>query len=307
MIAGWLLFVFIVALVLALDLFVFNKRAHLISFKEALAWSGVWIFLALLFDLYIFWSSGHEAAINFLTGYLIEKTLSIDNLFVMLLIFRYFQIPERMWHSVLFWGILGAIVTRALFLYLGLTLVTFFHPIIYFFGALLIFSGYKFAMQKKKKFSYEKNLAVRLSSMCFPVDERTELESFFVKKKGKIYATPLWVALLSIEAADLLFAIDSIPAILAITYDPFIVYTSNIFAILGLRALFFLLARSLSRFRYLHYGISLILIFVGLKMLLSAYVQMLPLMALGVVLLILLLSILASLLLEKRAKRKKDE
>jgi len=304
---GWGLFVVIVLTGLALDLFVFHKKPHLVTFKEASIWSTIWVFLSLAFALYIWWTMDSIAAVNYLTGYLLEKMLSVDNLFVILLIFNYFKIPEASWHTVLFWGVLGAIVARALFIFMGLTLVQVFHPIIYLFGAFLLLTGMKLLFQKTKKVTPKKNWIIKISGYFFPVDEYFHGEHFFIKKQGKLFATPLWISLLAIETADILFAVDSIPAILAITYDPFIVYTSNIFAVLGLRALFFLLARSLVLFRHLHYAISLLLIFVGLKMLLSDYLKIPPWIALSVLCAILLIFILASLLLDKKEKGKKDE
>jgi tellurite resistance protein TerC len=304
---SWVIFAGIILCVLALDLFVFNKKTHQVSFKEALIWSGIWIILALLFAVYIWQDMGSVAATNYLTGYLIEKMLSVDNLFVFIIIFNYFHIPEAAWHKVLFWGVLGAIITRALFIVLGLTLVQAFHPVIYLFGAFLVFTGVKLCFQKGKKISPKRNLILKVSNFFFSVDESYTGENFFIRKKGKIFATPLWIALIAIETADIVFAADSIPAILAITYDPFIVFTSNIFAILGLRSLFFLLAHSLTLFRHLHYAISLILVFVGLKMLLSDVIKIPPLIALGFVCLILVVFILASLWLGKRSKEKTDE
>ena len=297
---SWVLFILLILIVLVLDLFVFHKKTHLVTFKEACISSSFTIFLALLFGLYVYWAKGSVSAVNYYTGYLIEKMLSVDNLFVILLIFNYFKIQEQAWHKVLFWGILGAIVMRAIFILFGLTLVQLFHPMIFLFGAFLIYSGLRLTVQKTKKIAPGKNLLLKLSARLFPLDENYKGNKFFVKKQNRLFATPLWIALLAIETTDILFAVDSIPAILAITYDPFIVYSSNIFALIGLRSLFFLLASSLRLFRYLHYGISLILIFVGLKMVLSDYVKVPPLIALAIVSLILVLSILLSLLFEKK-------
>lgn len=299
-ILGWVIFNIVVLSILALDLLVFHKRSHVVSFKEALTWSGVWIVLALLFNVYIYFAIGKVSAINFLTGYLIEKTLSIDNLFVFLLIFNYFQTPESSMHKVLFWGILGAIVTRALFIFLGVTLVSKFHPIIYVFGVFLIISGIKLGFEKNKKIHPEKNLLLKLSRYFLPVTKEYVNDHFFVKIDTRLFATPLWVVLLSIETTDIIFAIDSIPAILAITYDPFIVYTSNIFAILGLRALFFLLSGSLKLFKYLHYGICAILVFVGLKMLFSDLFYIPPLIAFAIVFLFITLAIVSSIFLQRK-------
>jgi tellurite resistance protein TerC len=278
-----------------------------ISFKEALTWSGIWIALALLFNLYLYFTMGSEAAVNFLTGYLIEKTLSVDNLFVFLFIFDYFQTPESSLHKVLFWGVFGAIFTRALFILLGVTLVSYFHPIIYLFGLFLVVTGIRLGFGKTKKIDPENNFLLKLSRRFLPVTQEYSEDRFFIRKNSQIFATPLWIVLLSIEATDIIFAIDSIPAILAITYDPFIIYTSNIFAILGLRSLYFLLAGSLKLFRHLHYGISVILVFVGMKMLLSDILKIPPWIALGVICAILVITILASILIKRKKENKKDE
>lgn len=293
---AWLIFGICILTLLALDLFVFHRKAHVVAFKEALIWSAVWIGLALLFNVYIYFEMGREAAINFLTGYLIEKTLSIDNLFVFILIFGYFQTPATSQHKVLFWGILGAIITRALFIVMGLALVQYFHPIIYLFGLFLVITGIRFGFKRTEEIHPDKNVLITLFRRFFPVTPNYVEDRFFIVKESRLWLTPLCLVLLAIETTDIVFAIDSIPAILAITYDPFIVFTSNIFAILGLRSLFFLLAGSLKLFRYLHYGISAILVFVGAKMLLSDLFPLSPLISLGVVLLILAASILASLL-----------
>lgn len=296
---GWFLFTIIVLSVLVLDLLIFHKRAHTVSFKEALAWSGVWIALALLFDVYIYYALGRESALNFLTGYLIEKTLSVDNLFVFLLIFTYFQTPDTSLHKVLFWGIFGAILFRVIFIFLGITLIMKFHFLVYLFGLFLVITGIKFALEKTKKIDPNKNWILKLSRYFIPVTPHYSDDHFFVRKGARYFATPLWIVLLSIETTDIVFAVDSIPAILAITFDPFLVITSNIFAILGLRTLFFVLAGSLKLFRFLHYGIALILVFVGLKMVFSDFVHVGPLIALGCIFFILLIAILASILLKK--------
>lgn len=295
--AGWAIFSIIIVAVLALDLFVFHKKPHAITFKEATLWSVVWISLALFFNIYIYFAMGKEAALNFLTGYLIEKSLSLDNLFIFLLIFKYFQTPASSLHKVLFWGILGAIITRALFILLGLTLVEYFHPVIYIFGVILVVSGIKLGLEKEKEIQPKNNFIVKLFSRFFPIAKEYEGDRFFIRKGSRLFLTPLFLVLLTIESTDIIFAIDSIPAILAITYDPFIVFTSNIFAILGLRALYFLLAGSLQHFRFLHYGISIILVFVGVKMLISDLWKMPASIALGFVFATLLASILASILI----------
>lgn len=299
---AWLAFNVLVVFLLCIDLFVVNRKARIISFKEAAISSSVWIALALLFNLLIYYRLGKEPAINFLTGYLIEKTLSVDNLFVFLLIFKYFDTPKTSWHKVLFWGVLGAIIIRGICIFLGVALVVKFHVIIYVFGSFLVFSGIKLIIQKDKQVQPERNPVVRLFRVFFPVTNEFENDKFFVKKGARLMATPLCLVLLTVETADIIFAIDSIPAILAITYNPFIIYSSNVFAILGLRALFFLLHSLIQYFKYIHYGISAILVFVGFKMILSDLIPVPPLIALGVIATILTVSIILSLV-----KRKRDQ
>ena len=299
-ITTWLVFAVCILTLLVLDLFVFHKKAHAVAMKEAAIWSGIWISLALVFNVYVYFLMGKEAAVNFLTGYLIEKTLSVDNLFVFILIFNYFHTPTALMHKVLFWGILGAIVTRALFIVLGLAIVQSFHPIIYVFGVFLIITGIKLGFQKDKEIHLEKNLVLRLFRRVFPVTDDYVGDRFWIKEKGRLLFTPLCLALVAIETADIVFAVDSIPAILSITYDPFIVFTSNIFAILGLRSLFFLLSSSMQLFHYLHYGISVILVFVGFKMLTSSLLPISPFAALGIILSILAVTIVSSVLMGKK-------
>jgi tellurite resistance protein TerC len=303
----WVVFNIFVLGMLALDLGVFHRKAHTIKIKEALAWSGVWIFLALLFNLGIYFWRGPESALEFLTGYLIEKSLSVDNIFVFLLIFSYFHVPPLYQHKVLFWGILGALIMRAIFIAAGVTLIQKFHWIIYLFGALLIVTGIKLALEKEKEIHPERNPALRLFRRLMPVTEEYEKARFFVKRNGRYLATPLFVVLLVVETTDVIFAVDSIPAILAITLDPFIVYTSNVFAILGLRALYFALAGMMELFHYLHYGLSAILTFVGIKMLLT-YIYKIPIsVALGVIAGILIVSIVSSVMFPKRKIKAEKE
>ena len=238
---------------------------------------------------------GKLAAVNFFTGYLVEKSLSVDNIFVFLMIFHYFKTPATSLHKVLFWGIFGAIVSRAIFILLGLAVIEKFHPIIYLFGIFLIITGFKLAFMKGKEIHPERNFVIKLIHRFFPVTKEYEDDRFFVKRNTKLFMTPLFLVLIAIETTDLVFAVDSIPAILAITLDPFIVFTSNIFAILGLRSLFFLVAGSLSLFHYLHYGIALILVFVGFKMLISDVWKISSFLTLGITGAILAVSILASI------------
>src|ERR1700722_13698694 len=257
---------------LVLDLGVFHRRAHTVKFREALIWSVAWIGLAVAFAVVIYFWHGRTPALEFVTGYVIELSLSVDNLFVFLLIFRFFQVPAIHQHKVLFWGILGALVMRAIFIAAGVGLIERFHWIISLFGAVLVYSGIKLFFQKEAEIHPEKNPMLRLFRRWVPVTEDYVGNQFFVRNPG-LFATPLFVVLLVVETTDLLFAVDSIPAILAITRDAFIVYTSNVFAILGLRSMYFALAGMMEMFRYLHYGLSLVLVFVGAKMLLSHYLQ----------------------------------
>lgn len=286
---------------LALDLGVFNRKAHVVKIKEALIWSGVWISMALLFNVGIYYWLGPRPALEFLTAYLLEKSLSVDNIFVFLLIFTYFKVPALCQHKVLFWGILGALIMRAIFIAVGVTLIQQFHWIIYVFGAFLVFTGIKMAFQQDKEIHPEKNPVIKLFRRFLPVTQEYDEQSrFFVKKAGILHATPLFIALLVVETTDVIFAVDSIPAVLAITHDPFIVYTSNVFAILGLRALFFALAGIMEMFHYLHYGLAAILVFVGSKMVLTDLYKIPIGIALGVVAGILLLSVVASLMAPKK-------
>lgn len=281
---------------LALDLGVFHRKAHVVRLKEALGWSVVWICLALLFNLLIYFWLGPETALQFLAGYIIEKSLSVDNLFVFLLIFSYFSVPSVYQHKILFWGILGALIMRAIFIAAGITLIEKFHWMIYLFGGFLIITGIKMAFQKDKELHPEANPVLRLFRRFVPVTDQYHNDHFFVLKEGKRWATPLFVVLLLIETTDVIFAVDSIPAILAVTRDPFIVYTSNVFAILGLRALYFALAGIMQLFHYLHYGLSLILVFVGTKMLISDIYKVPIGIALAVIAGILIVSVVASIL-----------
>lgn len=269
----WIGFNIFVILMLLLDLGVFNRKAHEIKLKEALIWSGVWILLALAFNvgLYYFYVPPYgveraDSALQFLTGYVIEKSLSVDNIFVFILIFTYFKVPKMYQHKVLFWGILGALIMRAFFIFAGVALIEKFAWIIYVFGAFLIFTGIKLFFQKDKEIHPEKNPVLRLFKKFFKVTDQYDGGKFFTVQNAKKVATPLFIVLLMVETTDLIFAVDSIPAILAVTKDPFIVYTSNVFAILGLRSLYFAVAGIVPLFHYLHYALSVILVFVGIKM-----------------------------------------
>jgi len=285
---------------LGLDLGVFHRRAHTVKFREALAWSMVWIALAVIFAVVVFFWHGRTPALEFVTGYVIELSLSVDNLFVFLLIFRFFQVPAVHQHKVLFWGILGALIMRAVFIAAGVGLIQRFHWIVYVFGAFLVYSGIKLFFQEEAEIHPEKNPVLRLFRRFVPVTKDYEGDKFFVRRPG-LYATPLFVVLLVVETTDLLFAVDSIPAILAITRDAFIVYTSNVFAIMGLRSMYFALAGMMEMFRYLHYGLSLVLVFVGAKMLLSHYLEIPTPVALAAVAGVLAISVIASVANPKKS------
>ncbi len=292
----WVVFNAFILAVLLLDLCVFQRKPHEISFKEAFVLTGISISLALLFNIYVYFEMGKELAINFLTGYLVEKSLSLDNLFVILLIFKYFKTPASSLHKVLFWGILGAIITRAIFIFLGLAVAAVFHAIVYIFGLFLIFTGFKLLFQKGIHFHPENNIFVRLLYKYLPMTPDYQEDRFFIVRNSKLFFTPLFLVLIAIESTDILFAIDSIPAILAITFNPFIAYSSNVFAVLGLRSLFFLLAKSIHHFKYLHYGISIILIIVGFKTLVADVWTPNPYWSLVMVSIILLISIVLSVI-----------
>lgn len=299
----WIGFVAFIVGMLILDLKVLQKKDHDIMVREALLWTLFWIVLSLLFNVGIYFYMGRDYALEFLTGYLIEKALSVDNIFVFILIFTYFDIPPRFQHKILFWGILGAIVMRAAFILAGVAIIQRLHWAIYILGAFLIYIGIKMAFEKDKEIHPEKNPALRAFNKVYPVDYNYKGGNFFIKKAGKLVATPIFVVLLVIETTDIVFAIDSIPAILSITLHPFIVFTSNIFAILGLRALYFAISGIMKLFRFLNYGLSLILVFVGVKMLISDFYKMPVWIALSVVGALLFGSILLSILLPDKKKK----
>ncbi|MFZ7116689.1 MAG: TerC family protein [Bacteroidota bacterium] len=297
----WIGFVVFLALMLAIDLGIFHRKSHTVTFKESLGWTLVWIMLAMIFAGIVYYWKGSEKAIEFITGYVIELSLSVDNLFIFILVFSYFHVPQQYQHKVLFWGILGALVMRVIFIFAGVALISKFHWIIYVFGAIIIVSGIKMLFQKDKKIEPEKNPLIRFVKKMIPVTNEYHGDQFFIKiKNGAWAATPLFIVLVFVEITDLIFAVDSIPAILAITTDSFIVFTSNAFAILGLRSLYFALSGMLNLFRFLHIGLSFVLIFIGLKMVLSDIYKVPIEYALLTVLTILLTSIIASLLLKKK-------
>ncbi|MDO8615961.1 MAG: TerC family protein [Dehalococcoidia bacterium] len=292
----WVLFNALILALLAVDLGVFHRKAHTVGLREAAAWSAVWIALALVFNAGVFYFGGSQKGTEFLTGYLIEKSLSVDNVFVFVLLFTYFAVPAQYQHRVLFWGILGALVMRGAMIIAGAALLEAFHWIIYIFGAVIIVSGIKMLRQGHEELHPERNPVVRLVRRFFPVAAEYHGQRFFVRTGGTLMLTPLAIVLIIVETTDLIFALDSIPAIFAITRDPFIVYTSNVFAILGLRALYFLLAGVVRQFVYLKAGLSAILIWVGAKMLLTDVYEIPTLVSLGVVAAILAVAIAASVL-----------
>jgi len=308
----WILFNVFVLAMLALDLGVFHRNKHVVAFREAIGWTIVWIALAGVFAVLIYFF-GHtltgnpdrpnsELTLEFLTAYIIEESLSVDNLFVFLVIFRYFAVPRKYQHKILFWGVVGALVMRGIFILVGIKLLNAFSWLIYVFGAILIYSGLKLLGQEDKEIEPERNIVLRIFRKFFRLTDSYEDDKFFVVHQGIRYATPLAVVLVMIETTDLLFATDSIPAVLAITREPFIVYTSNVFAILGLRSLYFALAGMIEVFHLLRYGLSVILIFIGVKMLVSHYIKIPIGIALGAVAGVLLISIVLSLIFPKKAK-----
>jgi tellurite resistance protein TerC len=292
----WILFNVFVLIMLALDLGVFHRNAHEVKMKEALLTSAAWIALAMLFNAGVYFWMGEKKALEFLTGYIIEKSLSVDNIFVFIMVFSYFHVPALHQHKILFWGIIGALIMRAIFIFAGVALITKFHWMIYVFGLFLIVTGIKMAFQKDKKIEPEKNPVIRLFRKLFPVTDSYDGSKFLTKVNGKTFATPMMIVLIVIETTDLIFAVDSIPAILAVTDDPFIVYTSNVFAILGLRALYFALAGIMQLFHYLAYGLSAVLVFVGAKMMLVDVYKIPIQVSLLVIVLILAVSVIASVI-----------
>jgi len=294
---AWAGFIVFVLLMLALDLGVFNRKAHRVTTREATVWTIVWITLALIFGAGVYSMSGGQVGLEYLTGYVIEKSLSVDNIFVFVVIFAAFGLKPEFQHRVLFWGILGALVTRAAFILAGAAMIQRFHWVMYVFGALLVITAIRLLVNPPgEHVDVEHNRIVRLFRRFVPTTDGYRGAHFWVRENGKLLATPLLVVLVVVESSDIMFAVDSIPAIFAITQDPFIVFTSNIFAILGLRSLFFLLAGAMQKLRYLHYGLAVILAFVGVKMLIADLYKLPILLSLGVIAGILAITVVASLL-----------
>lgn len=303
----WIAFLAFVFLLLALDLGVFHRKSHEVKIKEALIWSAVWISLALIFNYFVYLYMGKVKALEFLAGYLIEKSLSVDNLFVFIMLFSYFNVEPKYQHKVLFWGILGALVMRAIFIFAGVALLNNFHWLIYIFGAFLVFTGIKMLSPGEAKVGPDKNPLVRIFKKFFPVTTEMHGGKFFVRQNSRLFATPLFVVLIIVEFTDLIFAVDSIPAILAISNDTFIIFTSNVFAILGLRALYFALAGITQYFHYLKYGLAAILAFVGMKMIVSGYYKFPITWSLAIIFGILLISVLVSVIYPVKAEESKSE
>jgi len=299
----WFGFGTLMTVMFALDMGIFSRKSHEIRFREALAWTITWVILALAFNTWIYFEMGPIKALEFLTGYLIEESLSVDNLFVFIMIFDYFHITKAHQPKILKWGIIGALLMRAIFIFAGIGLIERFHWIIYLFGGILIVTGFKMAFGEDGKIEPEKNLLVRLVRRFMPITKRIRDDRFFIRRQGIIAATPLFLTLIVVESSDVIFAIDSIPAVLSITRDPFIVYTSNVFAIMGLRSLYYLLAHVMEMFVYLKLGVSFILAFVGVKMLLVDIWHIPIYFSLGVILGALAIAILTSVTIGTRQKR----
>jgi tellurite resistance protein TerC len=285
---------------LALDLGVFHRKSHAVSVKEALTWTAVWITLSMLFNLFVYYYFDKEKALEFFTAYLVEKSLSIDNIFVIIMIFSYFSVPASYQHKVLFWGILGALVMRVIFIFAGIELIHKFHWLIYLFGGFLVVTGIRMVYGEEKPMDPEKNPLVKLVRKIFPVTQSFEDDKFFIKRDQKIWATPLFIVVVLIEGTDLIFAVDSIPAIISISDDTFIVYTSNVFAILGLRSLYFALAGIEKYFTYLKYGLAAILVFVGVKMCIGDFYKMPVEISLIIISFLLAISMIASVIVKKK-------
>lgn len=300
----WLGFGLILTIMFVLDLGVFSRKSHEIKFREALTWTIIWVSIAMAFNVWIYFSMGPVKALEFLTGYLIEESLSVDNLFVFIMIFSYFHISKAHQPKILKWGIIGALAMRAVFIFAGIGLIERFHWMIYVFGGILVFTGIKMAFGGDAHVEPEKNLLVRMVRRFVPITKRIRDDRFFIKKQGIRAATPLFLALLVVESSDVIFAVDSIPAVLAVSHDPFIVYTSNVFAIMGLRSLYYLLANVMEMFAYLKLGISFILTFVGVKMLLVDLYHIPIYFSLGVIIGALTIAVLTSITIGSKEKPK---
>jgi tellurite resistance protein TerC len=297
----WIIFATIITIVLAVDLGLFNRRQHEVKFKQALGWVGAWAALAFAFMGLLWFWHGHKLALEYLTAYIVEYSLSVDNIFVFLLVFSYFQVPPAYQHRVLFWGIIGAVILRAVMIFAGIALINMFHWVLYIFGALLILSAIKIIRSGDEKFEPERNPVLKLFRRLIPLSEHYDREFFLTKLDERLIATPLLAVLVIIETTDVVFALDSIPAVLGISKDPLVVYTSNIFAILGLRALYFVLAQVMQRFHLLSYGLAVGLAFIGVKMIIEDWGHISIMLSLGIVIGVLAAAVIASLLIQPKA------
>jgi tellurite resistance protein TerC len=293
----WAIFAVVVVLALAIDLGIFHREAHVVRMKEAAAWTGVWASLALAFNTFIYFRLGGIRAAEFLQGWLLEYALSVDNVFVFLVVFRYFRVPQEHLHRVLFWGIIGAVISRGLFIAAGAVIIQRFHWVMYLLGAFLVYTATKILLQKDAEVDPSKNFALRVARRVLRTTDHYEGQKFIVRRDGRLWATPLLVVLFVVEMSDIMFAVDSIPAIFGVTTDVFIVFTSNIFAILGLRSLFFLIEGLISKLRFLKVGVALILAFIGVKILIKGFYEIPVAVSLGVLASVLAISALASILI----------
>jgi tellurite resistance protein TerC len=299
----WLLFFGIITIMLFLDLGVFHKKSHKVSIKESLTWTGVWITLAMLFNAWVYKTMGHQKGLEFLTGYVIEKSLSIDNIFVISLIFSYFRVPAQYQHRVLFWGVLGALFFRIIFIFAGVALIQKFNWMIYIFGGFLIYTGLKMLKDEEKHVEVEANPLIKFVKKFWKISPTFDGQNFRTVVNGVSHFTPLFLVLVMIETTDIIFAVDSIPAILAITPDPYIVFTSNVFAILGLRSLYFALNGIMEMFEYINYALSGILVFVGVKMIVAAWYHIPTIISVSVIIGLLLISVVASIYFPRKRKK----
>jgi tellurite resistance protein TerC len=299
----FVLFNVFILILMVIDLGVVHRKAHTVSVREALFMSILWVVIALAFNVGMYYVAGRTPALEFFTGYVIERALSFDNIFVFVILFTYFGVPSQLQHRVLFWGIVGALITRTLFILAGAALISRFEWILYIFGAILVYSGWKMMFDRGTEVHPEKNIVIRFARKVLPVTSGYESGKFFVRSGGKLFVTPLMIVLIAVETTDIIFAVDSIPAVFGVTRDPFIVYSSNVFAILGLRATYFLLAGVMDTFHYLSHGLSLVLLFIGVKMLLADFVHVPVTISLGVVIAILAVAVGASLVRNRRLKR----
>jgi tellurite resistance protein TerC len=296
----WIGFGLIIVTLMILDLGVFNRKAHAPKTKESVIWVAVWVSLALIFNVVVYWWRGPQSGLEFLTGYVIEYSLSVDNLFVFVVLFSAFGVHQEHQHKVLFWGILGALVLRGILIACGVVLIERFFWVAYIFGAFLIYTGIKLVVKKESEPHPENNIILRQARKILPITKRNYSGSFWFKRSGRLIFTPLILVLIAVETTDLVFALDSVPAIFGITHDPFIIYTSNVFAILGLRSLYFLLSGAIGKFHYLQPALAIILLFIGFKMMISHYLEIPILISLGVVIGLLVIAIIASLIRARR-------